>query len=59
VEEVLEAIVERLPPRRAIPSAPLKALIFDSWYDPYQGVVTLFRVMDGTIKKGDIVKFFS
>jgi GTP-binding protein LepA len=59
VDEVLEAIVERLPAPPGDPSAPLKALIFDSWYDSYQGVVVLFRVFEGTIKKGDTVRLFS
>jgi len=59
VDEVLEAIVERLPAPPGDPSAPLKALIFDSWYDSYQGVVVLFRVFEGTIKKGDSVRLFS
>ena len=59
VDQVLEAIVERLPGPDGDPQAPLKALIFDSWYDPYQGVVVLFRIMDGTIKKGDRVKLFA
>jgi len=59
VEEVIEAIVERLPAPEGDPAAPLKALIFDSWYDSYQGVVVLFRIMDGTIRKGDKVKLFA
>ena len=59
VDEVLEAIVERLPAPPGDPSAPLKALIFDSWYDSYQGVVVLFRVFEGAIKKGDSVRLFS
>ncbi|MDL2285627.1 GTP-binding protein, partial [Desulfovibrio sp. OttesenSCG-928-F07] len=59
VAEVIEAIIERLPAPEGDASAPLKALIFDSWYDSYQGVVVLFRVVDGTIKKGDKIRLMS
>jgi len=59
VDKVLEAIVDRLPAPKGDPKAPLKALIFDSWYDAYQGVVVLFRVMDGTLKVGSKAKMFS
>ena len=52
VSEILEAIVDRLPPPAGNPAAPLKALIFDSWYDPYRGVVIVVRVIDGTIRTG-------
>ena len=59
VDAVLEAIVRRLPAPKGDPDAPLKALIFDSWYDSYQGVVTLFRVMDGAVRLGDRIRLMS
>src|ERR671935_445111 len=52
VPEILEAIVHRLPSPSGSPDAPLKALIFDSWYDPYRGVVIVIRVIDGSIRPG-------
>ncbi|WP_320171915.1 translation elongation factor 4 [Maridesulfovibrio sp.] len=59
VERVLEAIVTDLPAPEGDPDKPLKALIFDSWYDSYQGVVVLFRILDGTISKGDRIQIYS
>lgn len=59
IPEILEAIVKKVPPPKADRTAPLRALIFDSWFDSYQGVVILVRVMDGGIKKGDRIQFMS
>lgn len=60
ITDVLEAIVHRLPaPSEANASAPLQALIFDSYYDAYRGVVVFFRVMQGTVKRGDKVVFIN
>jgi GTP-binding protein LepA len=59
IEDVLEAIVERVPPPQGDREAPLKALIFDSWYDSFRGVVVLLRVVDGSIQKGQKLRFMA
>jgi GTP-binding protein LepA len=59
VDAVLEAIVERLPPPQGDASKPLKALLIDSWYDAYLGVVVLVRVLEGSLRKGQKIKLMS
>jgi GTP-binding protein LepA len=59
VDAVLEAIVHRLPPPTGDPDAPLQALVFDSWFDAYRGVIVLVRVMQGTMRKGQRIRFMS
>ena len=59
VDKVLEEIVHRIPAPKGDPSAPLQALIFDSVFNSFRGIIAYFRVMNGTIKKGEQVKFFN
>lgn len=57
IEDIMEAVVERVPPPTGDPQAPLQALIFDSMFNPYRGVVAYFRILNGTLKKGQLVRF--
>ena len=59
IEDILEAIVQRIPAPNYNENAPLKALIFDSFFDDYRGVITYIKVLDGSIKKGDKIKIWS
>jgi GTP-binding protein LepA len=59
VLDILRAIIERVPAPKGNPSAPFKALVFDSVFNSFRGIIAYYRVMDGEIKKGDRVKFFS
>ncbi|PSB05430.1 elongation factor 4 [filamentous cyanobacterium CCP1] len=59
IDEILESIVYLVPPPQDTVDQPLRALIFDSYYDPYRGVIVYFRVMDGTVRKGDRVRLMA
>src|ERR1700761_8892919 len=59
VADILEAVVHLVPPPAGDPSAPLQALIFDSWFDPYRGVIILARIIQGSLRKGDRIKMMS
>ena len=58
VPDVLEAIVQRIPPPKGVPSRHLQALLFDSWFDPYRGVVVLARIFEGTLRKGQKIRLW-
>ena len=59
IHDVLEAVVHLVPPPKGVPESPLRALIFDSWFDPYRGVIILTRVMDGRLRKGQRIRLWS
>jgi len=59
VDEILEKIVTHIAPPKGNPDAPLRALLFDSWYDSYRGVVCLLRIIDGSVRKGMRIRFMS
>jgi GTP-binding protein LepA len=59
IEALLEAVIERIPPPRGDRGAPTRALIFDSWFDPYVGAVILVRVFDGTLRRGDEIRMMA
>ena len=59
VPDILEQIVAKVPPPKGNPDGPLRALIFDSWYDTYRGAMVMFRVVDGSVKRGDRIRFMA
>jgi len=59
VEDIIDAIINRVPPPKGDPNAPLQALIFDSVYNSFRGIIGYYRILNGKIKKGDRVKFFN
>jgi GTP-binding protein LepA len=59
IDEILEAVVKKVPPPKGDPKAPLRALIFDSWFDPYRGVIILARIIDGTVRKGQKIRLYA
>jgi GTP-binding protein LepA len=59
ITEILEAVVQRIPAPKGDPQAPLRALIFDSWFDPYRGVIILTRIVDGSVRKGQKIRLWS
>jgi GTP-binding protein LepA len=59
IKDILEAVVQRVPPPKGDPNATPRALIFDSWYDSYRGAVVMVRMMDGTLRKGQKVRFLA
>jgi len=59
IEDILQAIIERIPPPKGSPNAPLQALVFDSVYNPFRGVETYFRILNGNLQKGQKIKFMA
>ncbi|MDC8772761.1 translation elongation factor 4 [Roseateles albus] len=59
IDEIIEAVIARMPPPKGVVEAPLRAMIIDSWYDAYVGVVMLVRVVDGTLKKGERIRMMA
>ncbi len=59
IRDILEAVVKRVPAPKGDPDAPLRALIFDSWFDPYRGVIILTRIVDGTLRQGQRIRLFA
>lgn len=59
IEEILQCIVKNIPPPKGNPDAPLQALIFDSIFNPFRGIIAYFRIINGTLRSGDEVKFYS
>src|SRR5437764_4356551 len=59
INDVLEAVIHLVPPPQGSPDAPLRALIFDSWFDPYRGVIILFRVVDGRVRVGQKIRLWA